>query len=449
MSEQGFIFGGNSGISYDELQRRRKIAEQLMQGGQAPRNVGEGLHAIGKAIAGRMMTNRLDKREAGMRQQFNQDFASVAPGGVPKAAELYSDPMANPAQKKILEALLAGRPAYARGTNYSQGGAAIVGENGPEVVNMPEGSQVIPTHLLKLYSAEMSGAVPSGTTEMMMQQNFPTKGRMFQEGNEDDDAPEWYRSLDPARRQEFDAMPPEEKRRINDGFERGLPVDDLFNPNGMDLREMIGPDSNLRPQQNFNDAAAFRTADLDAFKMMQLQPEYGPAVEADVNTTEGGRLALLRRMMFADATLEDPRLAQAMTKMDQSVAGRLGALGRLYTSDEFELGKLMSEQFANAVLRNDSGAAAPDSEVRRYAEQYFPLPNDSPSQLQAKKALRREVIRSMVQALGGDAAPAAQQVMDEINALKGQADVPDGSLTGGAAPISAEDEEFLKSLGMR
>lgn len=35
---------------------------------------------------------------------------------------------------------------YANGTNFAPGGAAIVGERGPELVNLPRGSQVVPNH---------------------------------------------------------------------------------------------------------------------------------------------------------------------------------------------------------------------------------------------------------------------------------------------------------------
>jgi methyl-accepting chemotaxis protein len=37
-------------------------------------------------------------------------------------------------------------PKFASGTNFAPGGAAIVGERGPELVNLPRGSQVIPNH---------------------------------------------------------------------------------------------------------------------------------------------------------------------------------------------------------------------------------------------------------------------------------------------------------------
>jgi phage-related tail protein len=37
-------------------------------------------------------------------------------------------------------------PGFANGTNFAPGGVALVGERGPELVNLPRGSQVIPNH---------------------------------------------------------------------------------------------------------------------------------------------------------------------------------------------------------------------------------------------------------------------------------------------------------------
>jgi phage-related tail protein len=39
-----------------------------------------------------------------------------------------------------------GIPGFARGTNFAPGGMAIVGERGPELVNLPRGSQVVPNN---------------------------------------------------------------------------------------------------------------------------------------------------------------------------------------------------------------------------------------------------------------------------------------------------------------
>lgn len=49
---------------------------------------------------------------------------------------------------KSLFSSLSGIPGFASGTNNFRGGFAMVGERGPEAVQLPRGSQVIPNHLL-------------------------------------------------------------------------------------------------------------------------------------------------------------------------------------------------------------------------------------------------------------------------------------------------------------
>ena len=40
-------------------------------------------------------------------------------------------------------------PFFASGTNFAPGGLSVVGEKGPELLNIPRGSQVIPNDVLK------------------------------------------------------------------------------------------------------------------------------------------------------------------------------------------------------------------------------------------------------------------------------------------------------------
>lgn len=47
------------------------------------------------------------------------------------------------------QTISSGLPFFAKGTNFAPGGLAVVGERGPELVNLPRGSQVIPNHELK------------------------------------------------------------------------------------------------------------------------------------------------------------------------------------------------------------------------------------------------------------------------------------------------------------
>jgi len=79
MANPGFLFGGNTPWTYEQLQRKRKIAEQLAQANsQTPRNVGEGLAAIGRALGYRGITRRADAREAELRSGFDGRMSELA-----------------------------------------------------------------------------------------------------------------------------------------------------------------------------------------------------------------------------------------------------------------------------------------------------------------------------------------------------------------------------------
>lgn len=80
---EGFIFGSNTPWTYDQLQRKRAVAESLLAGaGAAPRNVGEGLNAIGKALAYRGLEKRASKEEARLRGEFDAKWGTAF-GGMP------------------------------------------------------------------------------------------------------------------------------------------------------------------------------------------------------------------------------------------------------------------------------------------------------------------------------------------------------------------------------
>ncbi|WP_180901762.1 phage tail tape measure protein [Martelella soudanensis] len=53
-------------------------------------------------------------------------------------------------------------PAHATGTNFTQGGMALVGERGPELVNLPRGGEVIPRH--RIGTALSAGAANASGT---------------------------------------------------------------------------------------------------------------------------------------------------------------------------------------------------------------------------------------------------------------------------------------------
>ncbi len=142
-----FVFGGNTGITQENLQSKRKIAEAMRNASmQQPRDAISGIGAVMDAIMARRLTSKLDKAEAGMKDKFNESFGKVAPQS-PSMIDLHNNPMASPAHKEILGALIKrGVPGLARGGKMRKGGMAVVGEAGPELVELPAGAEVSPYH---------------------------------------------------------------------------------------------------------------------------------------------------------------------------------------------------------------------------------------------------------------------------------------------------------------
>ena len=76
----GFIFGGDTPWTYEQLQAKRALADRLMYSmGRAPRNVGEGLTALGNALAYRGITRRANKRQAELKSAFDKKFSGMFP----------------------------------------------------------------------------------------------------------------------------------------------------------------------------------------------------------------------------------------------------------------------------------------------------------------------------------------------------------------------------------
>lgn len=82
----GFIFGGDTGMSYEALQRKRKITDALMQQQGQPRNVAEGLGSAAKSIVGALLNKKLDKREDQMRSDRQGQFTDLFGGGATPAS---------------------------------------------------------------------------------------------------------------------------------------------------------------------------------------------------------------------------------------------------------------------------------------------------------------------------------------------------------------------------
>lgn len=104
-----YSFGGDTGLSPESIKQRRALA--MMGSDELPKTIGGGLNSAGQSIAAALMIRKMDQQGDGIGQ-------------------------VRPRARPI--------PAYRHGTDYHPGGAAIVGEDGPEAVILPPGAKVIP-----------------------------------------------------------------------------------------------------------------------------------------------------------------------------------------------------------------------------------------------------------------------------------------------------------------
>ena len=85
-----FIFGGDTGMTYEQVQRNRKIAEQLMAGSGRSKNVGEGIGSFAKQISGALIQRKADKRDDALRGEadelWNSSMGNIFGGGGSSAA---------------------------------------------------------------------------------------------------------------------------------------------------------------------------------------------------------------------------------------------------------------------------------------------------------------------------------------------------------------------------
>lgn len=81
MAINSFIFGGDTGETPDSIKRKRALAYALIQAQNTPRNVGEGIDALGKGLVAGILGRRADKAETAGIAKSNSAFDALINGG--------------------------------------------------------------------------------------------------------------------------------------------------------------------------------------------------------------------------------------------------------------------------------------------------------------------------------------------------------------------------------
>jgi hypothetical protein len=120
---------------------------------------------------------------------------------------------------------------------------------------------------------------------------------------------------------------------------------------------------------------------------------------------------------------------EALTRFDESVGDRVPFVGNYMTSDEYQQAKQAGNEFLQAILRKDTGAAIQSYEIESYGRTYLPMPGDGPPVLEQKRAARRRAL----EALKAGMPPQAILAQEKALARTGEA------TTGSPQPGMVED----------
>jgi hypothetical protein len=101
--------------------------------------------------------------------------AAGATAAAAMAAAVASSSAASGGLSSITSALSGAIPKFATGTDFAPGGLALVGERGPELVNLPRGSQVIPNHALNAVQSLNPASLGASVTHVTQEFHFDLK----------------------------------------------------------------------------------------------------------------------------------------------------------------------------------------------------------------------------------------------------------------------------------
>ncbi len=85
----------------------------------------------------------------------------------------------------------------------------------------------------------------------------------------------------------------------------------------------------------------------------------------------------------------------ALTRVNENVGAQIPLVGNYMKSEEYQQAEQAGNEFLQAILRKDTGAAITSQEMSEYGRTYLPMPGDSPAVLEQKRISRRRALEAL------------------------------------------------------
>lgn len=434
-----YIFGGEGlAKTPQELERMRKLARSLTPT-QTPRNIGEGLNSIGRALLVRSMNNKADKAEENGTSQANDAFNSVlssmgggngvpSPQIVPPTPE--TDAMARPEGISFTDAPQGGQtPQAAAMPSMQQGGQQPAVAPAQQQAAPPQNNMA--TLAAALGNPHMSAGQRSVLEAMMKQkvteQDPMRKLQMQKLGNEVN--PNYMTSLDRQRlsldQNRFKHSSSLDLQRLaldQNQFQHSSSLDRDKFEHEQSKPVTVGGTSRLATPQGevlldvAQDKSAPSVQKLKQADGSELAVQWNPETQAydPINAPSGGASVTPKNKLtenqakltlFQSLQTETTPVLLDLEKQfnpgnlpDYFAGNVLG--GNFFRTEKGQMYSSASTGWAEGALRIATGAAATPEEMQRTKEAYFAQPGDTPATIKFKAAMRESYDRAIQRSLG-------------------------------------------------
>lgn len=143
-----------------------------------------------------------------------------------------------------------------------------------------------------------------------------------------------------------------------------------------------------------------------------------------------------------------PPLASALTSLGENVAERVPLVGNFMLGDTYQTARTSGDEFLQAILRKDTGAAITVPEQKLYGVTYLPQPGDGPRRLAYKKEARMRAVEAIKSGMNAQQIEAmARADAGVIAGLDGDTSkTPKANATKGSKPPEGIEQEVWDAL---
>lgn len=110
----------------------------------------------------------------------------------------------------------------------------------------------------------------------------------------------------------------------------------------------------------------------------------------------------------------------ALTSFGENIASRAPLIGNYMKTPQYQQAQQAGDEFLQAILRKDTGAAITKEEKGEYGVVYLPQPGDSPQVLQQKRVSRRRALEAIQAGMPPQAVLAKERALANTAAATGQ-----------------------------